>query len=227
MDISENYIDLFGDFCYNYSVIPGQYHKFIKRKAVFIMLGLLLYGTLRAAVGIGKAVDNYQMKNFTYKVDEQGRTHWLDRNCNHYINGEKVIATYDYANQKLVYAGVNTGKVYFDPELAQRQRMDEWSEKRKQNAIKIGMLAYEKYNHEWKKSITTEISTGRPIAKIIGNSDGTFWKYYAREDLPEYKGQCYLGSEHAIDEPVQITREEALALDIVGGTHFAYGLRRY
>ena len=35
-EMYEKYIDLFGHFCYNVIVIPGQYHKFIKRKAVLL-----------------------------------------------------------------------------------------------------------------------------------------------------------------------------------------------
>ncbi len=40
-----------------------------------------------------------------------------------------MIATYDYQNKKLVYAGQRSGKVYIDPEANQRRRMDEMSEK--------------------------------------------------------------------------------------------------
>lgn len=188
------------------------------------MLGLLLFGTLWTACKIGEAVDNHQMKNYTYKVDEKGRPMWLDRKCNQYINGERVIATYDYTNKKLVYAGQRTGTVYFDPEQNTRDRMDRWSEERKQSAIERGMLAYGKYHHKWKKQLTTEISTGRTIGKIVGKSDGTYWKYYAREDLPKYDGQMYYVSDHIIDEPIQITRDEAIKLDIVGGSHYSYGI---
>lgn len=42
-------------------------------------LGLFLYGALKAVTGIGKAVDNHQMKNYSYKIDEKGRPTWIDR----------------------------------------------------------------------------------------------------------------------------------------------------
>ena len=182
-------------------------------------LGIFLYGALKAITGIGKAVENKQMKDYSYKIDEKGRPTWIDREGHQYINGERVVATYDYTNKKLVYAGKRTGTVYIDPEQNIRDRLDRWSEERKRSAIERGMLAYGKYNHIWEKQITTEISTGRPIAELIKRSDGTYWKYYGRIDSPKYKGECYIGSQHRIDEPIQITREEFSALDICGGSH--------
>lgn len=188
-------------------------------------LGLFLYGALKAVTGIGKAVDNHQMKNYSYKIDEKGRPTWIDREGHQYINGERVVATYDYKNQKLVYAGKNTGTVYIDPEQNTRDRLDRWSEERKQSAIERGMLAYGKYDHVWKKQITTEISTGRPIATLDKRSDGTYWKQYGSIDTPKYKGECYVGCQHIASEPIQITREEYAALDIVGGSHLNYARR--
>lgn len=182
-------------------------------------LGILLYGALRAVCGIGQAVENKQMKDYSYKIDEKGRPTWIDRQGNQYINGERVVATYDYKNQKLVYAGQRTGTVYIDPEQNTRDRLDGWSEKRKQDAIEMGMLAYNKYNHVWKKQITTEISTGRPIAELIKRSDGTYWKVYGTIDTPKYKGECYVGCQHRTGEPIQITRDEFCMLDTVCGSH--------
>ena len=182
-------------------------------------LGILLYGALRAVCGIGQAVENKQMKDYSYKIDEKGRPTWIDREGHQYINGERVAATYDYKNQKLVYAGQRTGTVYIDPEQNTRDRLDRWSEKRKQDAIEMGMLAYNKYNHVWKKQITTEISTGRPIAELIKRSDGTYWKVYGTIDTPKYDGECYVGCQHRTGEPIQITRDEFCKLDTVGGSH--------
>ena len=185
-------------------------------------LGLFLYGAMRAICGIGKAVDNHQMKNFTYKVDEQGRTHWLDRECNHYINGERVIATYDYTNQKLVYAGKNSGRVYYDPEQAQRDRLDARSDGYKQEAIKEGKLAYMRYDHVRKKSLTCEISTGKFIAYLEGKEDGTYYKYY----LQPSQDYCHCHCKPEGVAGVPITREEFDKLNIYFGTHSAYDYSR-
>ena len=70
-----------------------------------------------------------------------------------------------------------------------------------------------------KKQITTEISTGRPIAELIKRSDGTYWKVYGRIDTPKYKGECYVGCQHRMGEPIQITRDEFCMLDTVCGSH--------
>ena len=197
--------------------------KFIvgEGKVVNIMagLGLFLYGALRAICGIGQAVENKQMKDYSYKIDEKGRPTWIDRQGNQYINGEKVVATYDYNNHKLVYSGKRTGTVYIDPEQNQKDRLDRWSEERKQYAINNGDLAYNKYNHVWKKEITTEISTGRPIAELIKNSDGTYWKIYGTIDSPKNEWDFYVGCQHKTGEPIQITREEFSKLNTVGGSH--------
>lgn len=188
-------------------------------------LGILLYGAMRAICGIGQAVENKQMKDYSYKIDEKGRPTWIDRQGHRYINGERVVATYDYKNQKLVYAGQRTGTVYIDPEQNTRDRLDRWSEKRKQDAIEMGMLAYNKYNHEWKTQITTEILTGRPIATLDKRSDGTYWKQYGSIDKPKYSGEAYVGCCHIDSEPIQITREEYIGLDTVGGSHLNYAAK--
>lgn len=182
-------------------------------------LGILLYGALRAICGIGQAVENKQMKDYSYKIDEKGRPTWIDRKGHTYINGERVVSKFDAKNNQLIQVGQRTGTVYVDPAQNRRDRLDKWSEKEKQDAIERGRLAYNKYNHVWKKDITTEISTGRPIAELIRKSDGTCWKVYGTIDTPKYKGQSYYGWEHRIGEPIQITSDEFCKLNTVCGSH--------
>lgn len=184
-------------------------------------LGLFLYGALKAVTGIGKAVDNHQMKNYSYKIDEKGRPTWIDREGHQYINGERVVATYDYDNHKLVYAGQRTGTVYIDPEQNTRDRLDGWSEKRKQEAIKEGKLAYMRYDHVRKKEITCEISTGKYIAQLEGRKDGTYWKYYLSSNAK------FLNDKTPGDHGIQITQDEYDKLNIFMGSHFASDLNRY
>ena len=185
-------------------------------------LGILLYGALRAICGIGQAVENKQMKDYSYKIDEKGRPTWIDRQGNRYINGEKVVATYDYKNQKLVYAGQRTGTVYIDPEQNQRDRLDRWSEERKQEAINDGKLAYMKYDHVRKQQITCEISTGKFIAYLEGNEDGTYYKYY----LQPSQDFCHAHCKPDGVVGIPITREEFDKLNIYFGTHSAIDYSR-
>ena len=185
-------------------------------------LGILLYGALRSICGIGQAVENKQIKDYSYKIDEKGRPTWIDRQGNRYINGEKVVATYDYKNQKLVYAGQRTGKVYYDYQQDLLNKRNTEDEEEKADELSRGKLAYLKYDSISKRRLTCEISTGKFIAELEGRPDGTYWKYYIEED-----GCHYIYFNKTKGSPcVQITREEFDALNIKPGTHHAYDANR-
>ena len=185
-------------------------------------LGMLLYGALRAVCGIGQAVENKQMKDYSYKIDEKGRPTWIDREGNQHINGEKVVATYDYDNHKLVYAGQRTGKVYYDYQQDLLNRRNAEDEEEKADELSRGKLADLKYDSISKRKLTCEISTGKFIVELEGRSDGTYWKYYIEED-----GCHYIYFNKTKGSPcVQITQEEFDALNIKPGTHHAYDANR-
>ena len=185
-------------------------------------LGILLYGALRSICGIGQAVENKQIKDYSYKIDEKGRPTWIDRQGNRYINGEKVVATYDYKNQKLVYAGQRTGKVYYDYQQDLLNRRNTEDEEEKADELSRGKLAYLKYDSISKRRLTCEISTGKFIVELEGRPDGTYWKYYIEED-----GHHWIYFHKTENSPcVQITKEEFDALNIKPGTHHAYDANR-
>ena len=185
-------------------------------------LGILLYGTLRAICGIGQAVENKQMKDYSYKIDEKGRPTWIDREGHQYINGERVVATYDYNNQKLVYTSKNSGKVYYDYQQDLLNRRNTEDKEEKADELSRGKLAYLKYDSISKRKLTCEISTGKFIVELEGRSDGTYWKYYIEED-----GYHLIYFHKTENSPcVQITKEEFDALNIKPGTHHAYDANR-
>ena len=185
-------------------------------------LGILLYGALRSICGIGQAVENKQMKDYSYKIDEKGRPTWIDREGHQYINGERVVATYDYTNKKLVYAGQKTGKVYYDYQQDLLNRRKSEDEEEKADKLSRGKLAYLKYDSISKRKLTCEISTGKFIVELEGRSDGTYWKYYIEED-----GHHWIYFNKTENSPcVQITKEEFDALNIKPGTHHAYDANR-
>ena len=185
-------------------------------------LGILLYGALRSICGIGQAVENSQMKKESFGYTDKGEPTYLDRNCNRYINGEKVVATYDYTNKKLVYAGQKTGKVYYDYQQDLLNRRNTEDEEEKADELSRGKLAYLKYDSISKRKLTCEISTGKFIVELEGRSDGTYWKYYIEED-----GCHYIYFHKTENSPcVQITKEEFDALNIKPGTHHAYDANR-
>ena len=186
------------------------------------MIGLLLGGLIFAGAGIAAAIENADMKSSPYTHLDDGTPVYLDRKCNEWVNGEKMIATYDYTNKKLVYAGQRSGKVYIDPEANQRRRMDEMSEKYKREAIEAGRLAYKKYDHRVKRFLTCEISTGKYIAALRGNKYGQgYRKFYVKPDFDFYNCHCKADD----DEGIEITREEFNKLNIVGGSHMTWGDR--
>ena len=185
-------------------------------------LGLLIYGAMRAICGIGQAVENKQMKDYSYKIDEKGRPTWIDREGHQYINGERVVATYDYNNHKLVYAGKNSGKVYYDYQQDLLNRRNTEDEEEKADELSRGKLAYLKYDSISKRKLTCEISTGKFIVELEGRSDVTYWKYYIEED-----GHHWIYFNKTENSPcVQITKEEFDALNIKPGTHHAYDANR-
>lgn len=183
------------------------------------MFGLLLGGLIFGGAGIAAAIENADMKSKPFRHLDDGTPVYLDRKCNEWVNGEKMIATYDYQNNKLVYAGQRSGKVYIDPEENQRRRMDEMSEKYKREAIEAGRLAYKKYDHRVKKFMTCEISTGKYIAALQGNKYGCgYRKFYVKPDFDFYNCHCKADG----DEGIEIIREEFNKLNIVGGSHMTY-----
>ena len=185
-------------------------------------LGILLYGALRSICGIGQAVENKQIKDYSYKIDDKGRPTWIDRQGHQYINGERVVATYDYNNHKLVYAGQRTGKVYYDYQQDLLNRRNTEDEEEKTDELSRGKLAYLKYDSISKRRLTCEISTGKFIAELEGRPDGTYWKYYIEED-----GHHWIYFHKTESSPcIQITREEFDALNIKTGTHHAYDANR-
>lgn len=102
-------------------------------------LGLLISGLIFGGAAISAGIDNAKMMSEPYRYLEDGTPVYLDRKCKEHINGEKVIskAVHDsHGNIKLVSVGQRSGRVYFDPEEAQRRRMDEMSEKYRKFYVK-------------------------------------------------------------------------------------------
>lgn len=185
-------------------------------------LGLLISGLIFGGAAISAGIDNANMMKEPYRHLDDGTPVYLDRKCQEWVNGEKIVATYDYQNKKLVYAGNKSGRVYLDPEENQKRRMDAMSEEYKDNAIKLGLLAYRKYDHRVKRFITCEISTGKYIARLQGNKyGGECRKFYLPSNYESYT--LYKSAEG--DEGVIITEDEFCRLNIVGGSHSAYGHR--
>lgn len=171
-------------------------------------LGTRLFGNIAYGVADAKA-----MSKPSYYLDD-GTPVYTNRKNQDFANGEQIIATYDYVNDKLVYAGKKTGKVYIDPEEIRKKKRDERNRERKESAIKRGYLAYQKYDPKFKRHVTCEISTGKIIAGLTKSNNGKCRKIYAAPN------DYFCNITATGDNGVEITLEEYEKLDIVGGSHW-------
>lgn len=193
------------------------------------MFGLLAFGALMATVGIGKAVENQKMKKYTYEIDDKGRPMWLDRECNRYINGEKVISKVNYQTGKVYYAGQRSGTVYYDPETERIKKQEERNRKRREEAIKSGRLAYKYEDRNLPfmgcvKAVTKEISTGKCIAALEYIPYKKEFKKYYLAPNPTYPFQKIDG-----DEGIVITKEEYMKIGSPTGYqgHMMFGEKEF
>lgn len=197
------------------------------------MLGLLFLGIATGISAIGCCVDNKKAKDYSYKIDEQGRPTWIDRKGDQYINGEKTVWKYGYKNNKSVKVGVVTGKVYCDPEENQLRIFREDSERNREHCMKWGYTSYEKYVPELNKFVSCEMSTGKFIAKLdrkIENGKPVYRKYYLDIDAIKPKNPISyipytceptqpIWESMPGDEGIVISEEEFKSLNYWGGTH--------
>lgn len=173
-------------------------------------LGTLLFALMAGGSAVKCGIENAQMMSKPYKYLDDGTPVYLDRLGNQHINGEKVISVYNSEKKCIQEVGQRTGKVYFDPEVAQRKRQEDWNEELRQNAIREGKLIYEKYDVDRKKKFTCEISTGKYIAHVEGRADRTYWKYYASpcRVFKHYEESCRLSKQDSDNKPVEISKKE-------------------
>jgi len=183
------------------------------------MVGVLITGLIFGAAAIGAAVENEKIKKEPYRHLNDGTPVYIDRKCQDWINGEKIVATYDYQNKKLVYAGQKSGRVYIDPQANQLDRMYKISEENKAKAIANGELAYIKYEPKADRFFTCEISTGKYVSRLEGSGvsgNKPYKKFYLPPDSFYNPGKVADG-----DDGIIITKEEFWKLNI-NGSHRTY-----
>ena len=187
------------------------------------MLGLLVSLGIWGAAGAKAAYDDYDMKKRSTRVDEKGNVHYYDRKCRDYINGERVeeITRYDsYGNRHCYTVGTQSKKIYSDSFDKTVERMSERDKTELEKAHRYGKLAYNKYDPRFKRSVTTEISTGKIIACLSNTWNNKenrriYRKYYLTNPCPkEWEYNRTSMGDHGID----ITEEEFKKLSIIGGT---------
>ncbi len=172
-----------------------------------IFITVLLISAIRAWI------ENINIKSDPVDHLKDGTPIYIDRHNNQYANGEKIIAKYDYVEQKLVFVGQRSGKVYIDPEANKREKIREQSNFHLNLAKEYNELAYLEYHDKLKQRVTCEIATGRFIAQLEKTYDGIYRKYYLSDN------PLFPFSVTEDDPGVVITEEEFDRLDISDGTH--------
>ncbi len=185
-------------------------------------LGALIFGALLGGSAIRCGIDNVKSMSKPYRYLDDGTPVYLDRKGKEHINGEKVIGKWNYELGRAQQVGERSGRVYMDPEIESRKRMDRQNEERRQEAISQGKAAYMKYDCDRKIQITAEVSTRKFIAELEGREDGTYWMYYLSPNMKSW--QVHRRTEG--DPGVRITQEYFDKLNIYLGTHMAIDRNR-
>jgi hypothetical protein len=175
--------------------------------------GLLAFLGIYAGSAVKAAKDNYDMKKITRTVDEKGNVHYADRLCNEYINGERVkrVETTDINGVKLYSTvGVNSSRVYDTSYGRGTQQLFAMSEHDKQENLKYGKNVYSQYNPYFRKTVTTEISTGRTITCLFSGKNSKTGKEFYRVWYfrPECQGKLDYNTTVDGDMGIEITKEE-------------------
>jgi hypothetical protein len=176
------------------------------------MLGLLFFGAVGVSA-IKAGIDNAQcMSKPKYKT-ERGYNVYMDRTGKEYINGKWV---YDYPGKDQYgnYCTVlrdKNGNIYSstaDRETLRQREFDKKSyESSKAIAEKFGhgnYFTYEKYFPEYRKRLSVENTTGRPVGRIKYDLTAygkgiKYYKYYYHDGLKYHWDES---------DKVEITKEE-------------------
>ena len=131
------------------------------------MIGAILMLVSLGALG-GSAIlskrDDISIKKLTREVDEKGNVWCMGRKGEDYVNGEKVISAVkfdEYGNTHDLKVGKNSGKVYYDSYDIRQRKFAEDDERERQLSLSQGYTAYRKWNPQFRKPVTTEMSTGK------------------------------------------------------------------
>ena len=143
-------------------------------------LGILTFLSALTGSAISCGLENRRMKSKPYRYESDGTPVYLDRHCNEYINGEKIVEKLDYKTMNMQKVGSRTGRVYFDEEKNRLRLIDKNNEFNKKLRIDSnrGYLTYEKYGPDGNTSAPCEIATDKYVIAAWYTTDGKYYKSY-------------------------------------------------
>lgn len=185
------------------------------------MLGALLALGIFGGAAAKAAYDNYNMKKYSTRYDENGNRHYFDRLGTDYINGEKIISG-GYTDTKGIYhrteTGLNSNKVYTDYVCPSEQLKADYQKEEIQWAKDHNVLIANIYQPRFKKAVATELSTGKVIACMMDykvNGVEHYRKFYVKPDVKEYE----YNKTAKGDMGIEITKDEYYKMFTVPPTY--------
>lgn len=185
------------------------------------MLGALLALGIFGGAAAKAAYDNYNMKKYSTRYDENGNRHYFDRLGTDYINGEKIISG-GYTDTKGIYhrteIGLNSNKVYTDYVCPSEQLKADYQKEEIQWAKDHNVLIANIYQPRFKKAVATELSTGKVIACMMDykvNGVEHYRKFYVKPDAKEYE----YNKTAKGDMGIEITKDEYYKMFTVPPTY--------
>jgi hypothetical protein len=185
------------------------------------MLGALLALGIFGGAAAKAAYDNYNMKKYSTRYDENGNRHYFDRLGTDYINGEKIISG-GYTDTKGIYhrteTGLNSNKVYTDYVCPSEQLKADYQKEEIQWAKDHNVLIANIYQPRFKKAVATELSTGKVIACMMDykvNGVEHYRKFYVKPDAKEYE----YNKTAKGDMGIEITKDEYYKMFTVPPTY--------
>lgn len=185
---------------------------------MFGIIGALLFGTVYAGSAIKCGLENKESMSRPSYYLKDGTPVYRDRTGETYINGEKTYEEYkidSYGHEHWMTVGCQTGKIYQDSWNDYLDKLNKEINEEIERQKKEGKLAYVRYYPNEDKRLTTEISTGKVIAKLESRV-GVCRKWYRAKNA-----KSSIDIEEG-DAGIEISREEFEALNIIFGSHFVF-----
>lgn len=136
-------------------------------------------------------IENEKAKGRLYTIPATGDEYYFDRLGNTYLkkNGRRIDIR---ADGTVWYVGSRLNDYLISPEDVENRQHERVNANELRSANKLNLKACKKWSDVYHMYVTTEISTGKPIAILLKDEEkGLYKKYYC--DIVQ---DCYPGKPH-------------------------------